>query len=103
MLQFSVILVSVVLGNGMADDPRHVFLWTLWQAIDHIINSAAKTYYMSGGQISVPIVFRGPNGAAAGVGAQHSQASFLSPVSLFSSWINVYFMSEAKCYYSFNA
>uniref|UniRef100_A0A2P2M2Y0 Pyruvate dehydrogenase E1 component subunit beta n=1 Tax=Rhizophora mucronata TaxID=61149 RepID=A0A2P2M2Y0_RHIMU len=43
------------------------------QAIDHIINSAAKTYYMSAGQISVPIVFRGPNGAAAGVGAQHSQ------------------------------
>ncbi|KAJ7528396.1 hypothetical protein O6H91_15G002100 [Diphasiastrum complanatum] len=43
------------------------------QAIDHIINSAAKTYYMSGGQISVPIVFRGPNGAAAGVAAQHSQ------------------------------
>lgn len=43
------------------------------QAIDHIINSAAKTQYMSGGQISVPIVFRGPNGAAAGVGAQHSQ------------------------------
>eukprot|EP00245_Coleochaete_scutata_P009222 TRINITY_DN2981_c0_g1_i1.p1 TRINITY_DN2981_c0_g1~~TRINITY_DN2981_c0_g1_i1.p1 ORF type:complete len:369 (-),score=80.39 TRINITY_DN2981_c0_g1_i1:815-1771(-) len=43
------------------------------QAIDHIINSAAKTHYMSGGQISVPIVFRGPNGAAAGVGAQHSQ------------------------------
>lgn len=43
------------------------------QAIDHIINSAAKTCYMSAGQISVPIVFRGPNGAAAGVGAQHSQ------------------------------
>ncbi|KAL0832388.1 hypothetical protein ABMA28_001813 [Loxostege sticticalis] len=43
------------------------------QAIDHIINSAAKTYYMSGGQIPVPIVFRGPNGAASGVGAQHSQ------------------------------
>lgn len=43
------------------------------QAIDQIINSAAKTYYMSSGQISVPIVFRGPNGAAAGVGAQHSQ------------------------------
>ena len=43
------------------------------QAIDHIINSAAKTYYMSAGQISVPIVFRGPNGAAAGVAAQHSQ------------------------------
>ncbi|KAI8914117.1 thiamine diphosphate-binding protein [Entophlyctis helioformis] len=43
------------------------------QAIDHIVNSAAKTRYMSGGQIAVPIVFRGPNGAAAGVGAQHSQ------------------------------
>ncbi|XP_012533216.1 pyruvate dehydrogenase E1 component subunit beta, mitochondrial isoform X1 [Monomorium pharaonis] len=43
------------------------------QAIDHIINSAAKTYYMSAGRINVPIVFRGPNGAAAGVGAQHSQ------------------------------
>ncbi|XP_032067640.1 pyruvate dehydrogenase E1 component subunit beta, mitochondrial [Thamnophis elegans] len=43
------------------------------QAIDHIINSAAKTYYMSSGLVSVPIVFRGPNGASAGVGAQHSQ------------------------------
>lgn len=43
------------------------------QAIDHIINSAAKTRYMSGGQIQVPIVFRGPNGAASRVGAQHSQ------------------------------
>ncbi|KAI3407858.1 NAC domain-containing protein [Psidium guajava] len=43
------------------------------QAIDQIINSAAKTNYMSAGNISVPIVFRGPNGAAAGVGAQHSQ------------------------------
>jgi pyruvate dehydrogenase E1 component beta subunit len=43
------------------------------QAIDQIINSAAKTRYMSGGQISVPIVFRGPNGAAARVAAQHSQ------------------------------
>lgn len=48
------------------------------QAIDHILNSAAKTRYMSGGQISCPIVFRGPNGAAARVGAQHSQD--------FSSW-----------------
>ncbi|KAJ0052370.1 hypothetical protein Pint_01243 [Pistacia integerrima] len=48
------------------------------QAIDHIINSAAKSNYMSSGQISVPIVFRGPNGAAAGVGAQHSQAFFIS-------------------------
>jgi len=43
------------------------------QAIDHIINSAAKTLYMSGGQIKSSIVFRGPNGAASRVGAQHSQ------------------------------
>lgn len=43
------------------------------QAIDQIINSAAKTLYMSGGQMGAPIVFRGPNGAAARVGAQHSQ------------------------------
>jgi pyruvate dehydrogenase E1 component beta subunit len=43
------------------------------QAIDQIINSAAKTHYMSGGQIKCPIVFRGPNGSASRVGAQHSQ------------------------------
>ena len=43
------------------------------QAIDHIINSAAKTNYMSGGQMRCPVVFRGPNGSAARVGAQHSQ------------------------------
>jgi pyruvate dehydrogenase E1 component subunit beta len=43
------------------------------QAIDHIVNSAAKTLYMSGGQMHCPIVFRGPNGAAARVAAQHSQ------------------------------
>ncbi len=43
------------------------------QAIDHVINSAAKTNYMSGGQMRCPIVFRGPNGAAARVAAQHSQ------------------------------
>lgn len=48
------------------------------QSIDHIINSAAKTYYMSGGKQPCNITFRGPNGAAAGVGAQHSQD--------FSSW-----------------
>ncbi|KAF2362483.1 Transketolase-like pyrimidine-binding domain [Trinorchestia longiramus] len=48
------------------------------QAIDHVINSAAKMFYMSAGQCHVPIVFRGPNGAAAGVGAQHSQC--------FGSW-----------------
>jgi len=50
------------------------------QAIDHIVNSAAKTLYMSGGQINCPIVFRGPNGAAARVGAQHSQD--------FSAWFS---------------
>lgn len=52
------------------------------QAIDQIINSAAKTYYMSGGQVTCPIVFRGLNGAAARVGAQHSQnyASWYSHV-----------------------
>lgn len=43
------------------------------QSIDHVVNSAAKTLYMSAGGISCPIVFRGPNGAASGVGAQHSQ------------------------------
>ena len=43
------------------------------QAIDQIVNSAGKTYYMSGGNVPCPVVFRGPNGAAAGVGAQHSQ------------------------------
>lgn len=43
------------------------------QAMDQLINSAAKTHYMSGGLVSCPIVFRGPNGAAAGVAAQHSQ------------------------------
>ena len=48
------------------------------QAIDHIINSAAKTRYMSGGKISCPIVFRGPNGSAKRVAAQHSQC--------FASW-----------------
>jgi hypothetical protein len=48
------------------------------QAIDHVINSSAKAYYMSAGTINSPIVFRGPNGPAAGVGAQHSQC--------FASW-----------------
>lgn len=48
------------------------------QAIDHIINSAGKTLYMAGGQMGCPIVFRGPNGAASRVGAQHSQC--------FASW-----------------
>lgn len=48
------------------------------QAIDQIVNSAAKTSYMSGGQLNCPIVFRGPNGVASRVGAQHSQC--------FASW-----------------
>ena len=48
------------------------------QAIDQVVNSAAKTHYMSGGQITCPIVFRGPNGAASRVAAQHSQC--------FASW-----------------
>lgn len=43
------------------------------QGIDHVINSAAKQFYMSGGDCNVPIVYRGPNGAASGVAAQHSQ------------------------------
>jgi pyruvate dehydrogenase E1 component beta subunit len=43
------------------------------QSIDHIINSAAKSHYMSGGDLTCPIVFRGPNGASAAVAAQHSQ------------------------------
>ena len=52
------------------------------QAMDHIINSAAKTLYMSGGQMGAPMVFRGPNGAAARVGAQHSQdySAFFSSI-----------------------
>ncbi len=67
------------------------------QAIDQIINSAAKTRYMSGGQMSSPIVFRGPNGPAARVAAQHSQD--------YSSWyahipgvkvISPYFAADAK-------
>jgi pyruvate dehydrogenase E1 component beta subunit len=67
------------------------------QAMDQIINSAAKTRYMSGGQMASPIVFRGPNGAAARVGAQHSQD--------YSSWyahvpgmkvIAPYFAADAK-------
>ena len=67
------------------------------QAIDHIINSAAKTLYMSGGQLGCPIVFRGPNGIASRVGAQHSQC--------YASWyahcpglkvVAPYFAADAK-------
>jgi pyruvate dehydrogenase E1 component beta subunit len=67
------------------------------QAMDHLINSAAKTLYMSGGQMGAPIVFRGPNGVASRVGAQHSQC--------YASWyahcpglkvVAPYFASDAK-------
>jgi pyruvate dehydrogenase E1 component beta subunit len=66
------------LGVGAAfDGLRPIVEFMTWnfamQAMDQIINSAAKTRYMSGGQMQSPIVFRGPNGAAARVGAQHSQ------------------------------
>jgi pyruvate dehydrogenase E1 component beta subunit len=63
-------------GAGMAGLKPIVEFMTFnfaMQAIDHIINSAAKTLYMAGGQMGCPIVFRGPNGAAARVAAQHSQ------------------------------
>ncbi len=63
-------------GAGMAGLRPIVEFMTFnfaMQAIDHIINSAAKTLYMAGGQMGCPIVFRGPNGAAARVAAQHSQ------------------------------
>jgi pyruvate dehydrogenase E1 component beta subunit len=67
---------GVAVGSAMAGLKPIVEFMTFnfaMQAIDHIINSAAKTLYMSGGQMGCPIVFRGPNGAAARVGAQHSQ------------------------------
>ncbi|KAJ7180170.1 mitochondrial pyruvate dehydrogenase E1 component beta subunit [Mycena crocata] len=54
--------------------PMHFMTFNFaMQAIDQIVNSAGKTYYMSGGNVPCPVVFRGPNGAAAGVAAQHSQ------------------------------
>ncbi|CAD6192879.1 unnamed protein product [Caenorhabditis auriculariae] len=67
---------GIAVGSAMAG-LRPICEFMTWnfsmQAIDQIINSAAKTYYMSAGRVNVPIVFRGPNGAAAGVAAQHSQ------------------------------
>jgi len=67
---------GIAIGAAMAG-LKPVVEFMTWnfgmQAMDQIINSAAKTRYMSGGQISVPMVFRGPNGAASRVGAQHSQ------------------------------
>ena len=59
--------------NGLRPIVEFMTMNFAMQAIDQIINSAAKTRYMSGGQMGSPIVFRGPNGAAARVGAQHSQ------------------------------
>jgi pyruvate dehydrogenase E1 component beta subunit len=67
---------GIAVGSAMAGLNPIVEFMTFnfaMQAIDQIINSAAKTLYMSGGQMGCPIVFRGPNGAAARVGAQHSQ------------------------------
>ncbi len=59
--------------NGLRPIVEFMTMNFAMQAIDHIINSAAKTLYMAGGKLGCPIVFRGPNGAAARVGAQHSQ------------------------------
>lgn len=59
--------------NGLKPIVEFMTMNFAMQAIDHIINSAAKTLYMAGGQMGCPIVFRGPNGAASRVGAQHSQ------------------------------
>ncbi len=67
---------GIAVGAGMAGLKPIVEFMTFnfaMQAIDQIVNSAAKTLYMSGGQMGCPIVFRGPNGAASRVGAQHSQ------------------------------
>lgn len=59
--------------NGLKPVVEFMTMNFAMQAIDHIINSAAKTLYMAGGQMGCPVVFRGPNGAASRVGAQHSQ------------------------------
>jgi pyruvate dehydrogenase E1 component beta subunit len=72
---------GMAVGSAMAGTRPIVEFMTFnfsMQAIDHVINSAAKINYMSGGDIPCPIVFRGPNGPAAGVAAQHSQC--------FASW-----------------
>jgi len=67
---------GIAVGSAM-NGLRPIVEFMTWnfgmQAIDHIINSAGKTLYMAGGQLGCPIVFRGPNGAASRVGAQHSQ------------------------------
>lgn len=68
--------------NGMRPIVEYMSFNFALQACDHIINSAAKGHYMSGGQLKCPIVFRGANGASSGVGAQHSQcfASFYGSI-----------------------
>ncbi len=90
------------IGIGAAfDGLKPIVEFMTWnfamQAMDQIINSAAKTRYMSGGQMSCPIVFRGPNGAAARVGAQHSQdyANWYSSVPGLKV-IAPYFAADAK-------
>lgn len=72
-LRLSVILNCCLLQAGLRPICEFMTFNFSMQAIDQVINSAAKTYYMSAGLQPVPIVFRGPNGASAGVAAQHSQ------------------------------
>lgn len=67
---------GLAVGSAMHDLRPVVEFMTInfsMQAIDHIVNSAAKQFYMSGGNLAVPIVFRGPNGYSAGTAAQHAQ------------------------------
>ena len=67
---------GLAVGSALQDLRPVVEFMTInfsMQAIDHIVNSAAKQYYMSGGDLAVPIVFRGPNGYSAGTAAQHAQ------------------------------
>jgi pyruvate dehydrogenase E1 component beta subunit len=67
---------GLAVGSALKDLRPVVEFMTInfsMQAIDHIVNSAAKQYYMSGGNLSCPIVFRGPNGYSAGTAAQHAQ------------------------------
>ena len=67
---------GLAIGSAFKDLKPIVEFMTInfsMQAIDQVVNSAAKQYYMSGGNLPCPIVFRGPNGSAAGVAAQHSQ------------------------------
>jgi len=66
-------VLHISLSNPFASSCEFMTFNFAMQAIDQIVNSAAKTYYMSGGNVPCPVVFRGPNGAAAGVAAQHSQ------------------------------